>query len=183
MNTNPHGPRWVLATACLIALLAGVLTLVSSSSVRRGAVVLAVTGAASVVASLAALRKGLRSPLTARVIVTIALVTVAGLAAGLLFREDYFGGSCGEADWPSGHLHAGYPYSWLDGHICVPPSNALREYARQHRDEATWAPDLPALGIDLAFWASAGVLASTALEFARRPTAEQEPHVKPGTTR
>lgn len=182
MNTSLHVPRWAIVVACLIALLAGVLTLVSSSSVQRGAVVLAVTGAAFVMASLTALREGLRSRVPVRVIVTIAIVAVAGSAAGLLFREDYFGGSCGEADWPSGHLHAGYPYSWLDGHVCVPPSNTLREYARQHRDEATWAPDLPALGIDLAFWASAGVLASTALAFVRRPTVEQEPYVKPGTT-
>jgi hypothetical protein len=91
-------------------------------------------------------------------------MAVAGLFASLLFREDYFGGSCGEADWPSGHLHAGYPYSWLDGHICVPPDASLGEYAQQHPEEDHWYLDLPALVVDVLFWANVGVLSSVSLE-------------------
>lgn len=94
-------------------------------------------------------------------LILIAIIAVAGMSSSLLFRDDYTGGSCGEFDWPSGHLHAGYPYSWLDGHICVPPNISLSEYVRQYPEKAGWYPDFPALFVDLLFWANTGILVSS----------------------
>lgn len=156
----PWIPRWSIVAVCLISTIAGALVFTSGTSLRRAAVYLAVAVAALTAALLTTGRGWWRSPVPLRAIVTIAVVAVAGMAAGLLFREDYFGGSCGEFDWPSGHLHAGYPYSWLDGHICVPPNSSLREYARQNPAGARWYPDLRALAVDLLFWTDVGILAS-----------------------
>lgn len=93
-------------------------------------------------------------------LIFIITVAVTGMFASLLCHDDYIGGSCGEFDWPSGHLHAGYPYSWLDGHICIAPHTSLGEYTRQHPEKATWYPDFLALPVDLLFWINIGILMS-----------------------
>ena len=174
MSTNTRIPYWTIVTVCLISTIAGGLVLTSSTSLGRAAVYLAVAGAALVVALLTTWRAGWRSPVPLRVIATIAFVATAGMATSLLFREDYFGGSCGAFDWPSGHLHAGYPYSWLDGYICVPPNASLSEYAQQHPKQTNWYPDLPALAADLLFWAAIGVLSSAFLEACRSAIETEE---------
>jgi hypothetical protein len=168
LKADTRIPCWAIVTVCLISTIAGGLVLTSSTSLRRAAVYLAVAGVALVVALLTTWRAGWRSPVPLRVIVTIAVIAVAGLTASLLYREDYFGGSCGEFDRPSGHLHAGYPYSWLDGYVCVPPGWSLRDYVRQNPGEARRYPDPLALAADLLFWTNAGILVNAFLEVGRR---------------
>lgn len=87
-------------------------------------------------------------------------IALVGLFASLGYRDDYTGGSCGAFDWPAGHLHAGYPYSWLDGEICVAPHTSIHEYVAQHPQEAGWFPDFLALGGDGLFWVNIGILGS-----------------------
>jgi lysylphosphatidylglycerol synthetase-like protein (DUF2156 family) len=116
---------------------------------------------ALIAALLAAWRKPWRSAMT--LLILIAVIAVSGMFSSLLFRDDYTGGSCGEFEWPAGHLHAGYPYSWLDGEICVPPHIPISEYASQHPEQAGWHPDLPALLVDLLFWMNIGILVSSFL--------------------
>jgi hypothetical protein len=90
---------------------------------------------------------------------TLVLALVCGgLCASLLYRDDYSGGTCGPEDWASGHLHAGYPYSWMDGFICVEHGYSLPAYLTAHPDKQGWFPDILALGVDALFWLNAALI-------------------------
>lgn len=155
---------WLIVGASAISALAGLVVLVSSS-LGRGIVNLVVALSALVVAVLAARRRVWSS--SRALLILVPVVAVAGVFSSLAVREDYLGGSCGELDWPAGHLHAGYPFSWLDGGICVPPDTSLDAYAAQHPEAASWQPDLPALLADILFWMNGGILVSAILGLAR----------------
>ena len=152
-------PEWLIVGISFVSTITGLVVLVSSTSSRPAIVNLVVAMSALVVSLLTTRRKLWRSSVAW--LILIAAIAVIGVFSSLLFRDDYSGGSCGEFDWPSGHLHAGYPYSWLDGHICVPPRTSLTVYAHQHPEEAGWYPDFPALVIDLLFWINVGILVSS----------------------
>lgn len=154
-------PEWLIVGISFVSTITGLVVLASSTSSGPAIVNLVVAMSALVVALLTIGRKLWRSSVALPIL--IAVIAVIGVFSSLLFRDDYSGGSCGEFDWPSGHLHAGYPFSWLDGHICVPPHTSLSVYAHQHPEEAGWHPDLPALFIDLLFWINVGILASSIL--------------------
>lgn len=154
-----QSPNWVIVGASFVSTIAGLLVLVSSTSSGPAIVNFVMAMSALVVGLLTIGRKLRRSS-----VALLICIAVIGVFSSLLFRDDYFGGSCGEFDWPSGHLHAGYPFSWLDGHICVPPHKSLSAYAHQHPGEASWHPDFPALLIDLLFWMNVGVLVSKILD-------------------
>ncbi len=96
-------------------------------------------------------------------------MAIGGTCVSLLYRDDYVGGSCGEFDWASGHLHAGYLYSWLDGFICVPHLNALAAYLQAHPENAGWCPDFLALAVDFLFWLNVGILACCLLIILKLP--------------
>jgi len=155
-------PEWLIVGISFVSIITGLVVLVSSTSSGPAIVNLVVAMSALVAALLTVGRKLRRSSVVA-LLILIAVIAVIGVFSSLLFRDDYSGGSCGEFDWPSGHLHAGYPYSWLDGQICVPPHTSLSVYAHQHPEEAGWYPDFPALFIDLLFWINAGILVSSIL--------------------
>lgn len=165
--------NWLIVGASSIGTIAGLVVLVSSPSLGRGIVNLVVAVSALVVALLTVRRRPW--PSSVALLILIAAVAVAGVFSSLLFREDYLGGSCGELVWPAGHLHAGYPYSWLDGDICVPPDTSLEVYAAQHPEAASWQPDLPALIVDLLFWMNGGILVSSILGLARGTRRRPEP--------
>ena len=152
-------PEWLIVGISFVSIIAGLVVLVSSTSSGPAVVNLSVALAAFIVSLLNTRRKPRRSPLA--VLFLIAVITIIGLFSSLLFRDDYSGGSCGEFDWPSGHLHAGYPNSWLDGHICFPPNTPLSMFAQQHPEEAEWHLDFPALFIGLLFWFNIGILVSS----------------------
>ncbi len=154
-------PEWLIVGTSFVSIITAVVVLLSSTSSAPAIVNLVVALSALVVALLAVGCKLWRSSVTW--LILIAVIAVIGMFSSLLFRDDYLGGSCGEFDWSSGHLHAGYPYSWLDGHICVPHHTSLRVYADQHPEQAGWYPDFPALFIDLLFWINVGILASSIL--------------------
>lgn len=154
-------PEWLIVGTSSVSTITGLAILVSSASAEPAIINLVVAVSALVVALLTIGRKLWRSSVA--LLILIAVIAVIGVFSSLLFRDDYSGGSCGEFDWPSGHLHAGYPYSWLDGHICVPPHTSLSVYAHQHPEEAGWYPDFPALFIDLLFWINVGILVSSIL--------------------
>lgn len=157
-------PKWLIVGISFVSIITGLVVLASSASSRPAIVNLVMAMSALVVALLTIGRKLWRSSVA--LLILVAVIAVIGMFSSLLFRDDYSGGSCGEFDWPSGHLHAGYPYSWLDGHICVPPHTSLSVYAHQHPEEAGWYPDFPALFIDLLFWINAGILVSSILGLA-----------------
>jgi hypothetical protein len=90
--------------------------------------------------------------------VLVLLLICGGLGASLLYRDDYSGGSCGPEEWASGHLHAGYPYSWMDGFICVEHGYSIPEYLAAHPDKQGWYPDFLALGVDVFFWLNAALI-------------------------
>jgi hypothetical protein len=88
----------------------------------------------------------------------VLILACGGLCASLLYRDDYSGGSCGPQDWASGHLHAGYPYSWMDGFICVEHGFTTPDYLAAHPDQQSWRPDVLALGVDALFWLNAALV-------------------------
>jgi len=90
--------------------------------------------------------------------ILVLVLACGGLCASLLYRDDYSGGSCGPEDWASGHLHAGYPYSWMDGFICVEHGYTIPEYLAAHPDRQSWHPDVLALGVDALFWVNAALI-------------------------
>jgi hypothetical protein len=125
---------------------------------------------AAVLALLAALATRRRRRWSPRaVLIFLGAMAIAGMCASLLYRDDYSGGSCGEFDWASGHLHAGYPYSWLDGFVCVPHFNTLAAYLQAHPEKASWYPDLLALSVDFLFWLNVGILAYCLLTILKLP--------------
>jgi len=152
--------------SCLIAIIAGLSTLAGGvlllSDGRRPAVAFLLVSVVALVVGLLNVRLRLWR-WSIRLLLAAALVAGAGMLASLVYRDDYFGGSCGEADWPSGHLHGGYPFSWLDGHICVPPGVGLREELHQNPSRAAWRLDFPAAAVDALFWLNIGILASSAV--------------------
>ncbi|MFZ5908788.1 MAG: hypothetical protein ACOYYU_02085 [Chloroflexota bacterium] len=95
--------------------------------------------------------------------VLVLALACGGLCASLLYRDDYSGGSCGPDDWASGHLHAGYPYSWMDGFICVEHGYTIPEYLAAHPDKQGWRPDFLALGVDALFWVNAALIVAAPL--------------------
>jgi hypothetical protein len=131
---------------------------IAHSTLEPATINLLVAICALIAALLAAWQKLGPSPVA--LLILIAVIAIAGMFSSLLFRDDYTGGSCGEFEWPAGHLHAGYPYSWLDGEICVPPHTLISEYVRQHPEKAGWYPDFPAMFVDLLFWVNIGILSS-----------------------
>jgi hypothetical protein len=88
----------------------------------------------------------------------VLVLACGGLCASLLYRDDYSGGSCGPEEWASGHLHAGYPYSWMDGFICVEHGHTIPEYLAAHPDQQNWGPDFMAFGVDTLFWLNAALI-------------------------
>jgi len=164
--------NWLVVAVCAAGVVLGMMILLSTgftSVVAGRAVVHFTVSPALVNLAVAVLSLHIALPPARRkqkrwtplLLLVAAVLALVGLCASLLVRDDYLGGSCGPFDWPSGPLHAGYPYSWLDGHICVPPGKALADYARQNPSKATWRPDLLALGVDLSFWANMGILAAS----------------------
>jgi len=161
--------NWILVATSSVSVLAGIGVLAT------GAHVVAVGGrailhfiAAPAVVNLAVAVGGLSAallivrwklwPSAVTLAILVGALGLAGLFSSLAFRDDYIGGTCGEFDWGSGHLHAGYPYSWMDGFVCVPPEIRLSDYLAGHAAETGWAPDLPALSVDLLFWGNVAIL-------------------------
>jgi hypothetical protein len=98
-----------------------------------------------------------------RLAVLVLALICFGLFASLLYRDDYSGGSCGPEDWPSGHLHAGYPYSWMDGFICFEHGYTIPEYLAAHPEKQGGYPDILALGVDVLFWLNAALVVAAPL--------------------
>ena len=93
-----------------------------------------------------------------RLAVLVLALACIGLLGSLGYRDDYSGGTCGPEDWASGHLHAGYPYSWMDGFICFEHGYSIPEYLAAHPEKQSWHPDLLALGVDALFWLNAALV-------------------------
>jgi hypothetical protein len=93
----------------------------------------------------------------------VLVLACGGLCASLLYRDDYSGGSCGPEDWASGHLHAGYPYSWMDGFICVEHGYTIPEYLAAHPNKQSWHPDFLALSVDTFFWLNAALIVAASV--------------------
>ena len=163
-NVKSQSLSWLIVGLSFVSAIIGLVILaraIAHFTPEPAIVNLTVAIGALIAALLAARQKLWHS--SATWLILIAVVAIAGLFSSLFFRDDYSGGSCGEFDWPAGHLHAGYPYSWLDGGICVPPQTSLSEYAQQHPEQAGWYPDFPALLVDLLFWVNTGILGSSFL--------------------
>lgn len=119
---------------------------------------------------------------SAGLLILCVIITIAGFAFSLLYRDDYLGGSCGPYDHPAGHLHAGFPYSWLDGGICIPPDASLSEYASSHPELTIWRVDFLATLVDLLFWFNIGTLVSSVVGWVLHRGKHKRSHSSSPTT-
>lgn len=81
-----------------LSIVAGVIVLFSSSAAWRAPIYLVTTALAVVAVILTGRRKSILSRAT--ILAPVGSVALVGLFSSLLFREDYFGGSCARSTGP-----------------------------------------------------------------------------------